>query len=159
MKYIPLTEHHMAWIFNRADLPLSDDDRAAIKPLVVDRARQLWGDMISRQVDHPDFFSQGDWAFSLDTWQDEGSWEGIWDSNQAELPDGILEHLQWDDNTVVFYCNDHKKIIETSWGVFKRCWKNFLFMDDGALLVGRRRQQVVQFLSNGRYRIGTRPQG
>jgi hypothetical protein len=45
-------------------------------------------------------------------------------------------------------------VIETTWDVFKRTWKNFLFMDDGPLLIGKKRDQVVQFMSNGTYRIG-----
>jgi hypothetical protein len=40
--------------------------------------------------------------------------------------------------------------------VFQRCWKNFLFLDDGTLLIGKKREQVVQFMSNGSFRLGTK---
>lgn len=154
MNYIPLSEHKKAWIFRRADLPISEADAQCINPMTSTRANTLWQEMISRQSDHPDFFRKGDWAFSMDTWQETGDWETTWDSDAAELPEPILEHLQWEANTIVYYCNDQNSVIETTWAVFQRCWKNFLFLDDGALLIGKRRNEVVQFLSNGTYRLG-----
>lgn len=156
MSYIPLSEHKKTWIFNRADLPISDDDRALIKPMTATRATTLWKELVSKQVDHPDFFRKGDWAFSIETWQEEGDWESVWDSEAMELPEMLLSHLPWEANTVVYYCNSQQAVIETTWAVFQRCWKNFLFMDDGALLLGRKRKEVVQFLANGSFRIGTK---
>ncbi|MGY5453249.1 DUF2947 domain-containing protein [Agarivorans sp. MS3-6] len=157
MNYIALSEHKKAWIFRRTDLPISEDDTTAIKPMTEERAAVLWKDLVSKQVDHPDFFKKGDWAFSLDTWSEQGNWEDVWDSQQKSLPDELLEHLQWQDNTVVYYCNDQRSVIETTWDVFKRCWKNFLFMDDGALLIAKKRSEVAQFLSNGSYQLGHKP--
>ncbi len=158
MNYTPLEQHKKAWIFKRSDLPISDEDKAEIKPMSEARASQLWKQMISKQVDHPDFFRKGDWAFSVDTWIEQGNWESVWDSEQEELPEEILAHLDWDDQTVVYYCSDQRNVIETRWSVFKRCWKNFLFMDDGVLLIGKKRKEAVQFMSNGSYQMGNRPQ-
>lgn len=157
MNYFPLEQHKKAWIFRRQDLPINDNDKQAIKPMTEPRAQELWKQMVSRQVDHPDFFRSGDWAFNVETWQEQGNWEEVWDSEQTALPELLLDTLQWEDNTVVYYCNDQYSVIETTWGTFKRCWKNFLFMDDGALLLGKRRTEVVQFLANGSFRAGTKP--
>ncbi len=157
MNYIPLSEHKKAWIFRRADLPISSEDCAAIKPMTESRANLLWKDLVSKQVDHPDFFRKGDWAFNLETWTGQGNWEAVWDSEQLALPEELLTHLNWQDNTVVYYCNDQRNVIETTWSVFKRCWKNFLFMDDGALLVAKKRTEVAQFLANGSYQFGNKP--
>lgn len=157
MNYLPLNEHKKAWIFKRSDLPISEQDTQAIKPMTEARATILWKELISKQVDHPDFFRKGDWAFSIETWSAQGNWEEVWDSEQASMPEELLAHLDWQDNTVVYYCNDQQSVIETSWAVFKRCWKNFLFMDDGALLIAKKRNEVVQFMANGTYRYGTKP--
>jgi hypothetical protein len=154
MSYISLSEHKKSWIFKRSDLPISDGDKAAIKPMTPLRATTLWRELVSKQVDHPDFFKKGDWAFSMQTWQAEGEWESVWESEQDTLPVAILNHLPWQDNTVVYYCNDQQSVIETTWGTFQRCWKNFLFMDDGALLLAKKRNEVVQFISNGHFRLG-----
>ncbi|RCU45306.1 MULTISPECIES: DUF2947 family protein [Corallincola] len=157
MSYISLSEHKKPWIFNRTDLPISDDDRLAIKPMTEARAATLWKALISKQTDHPDFFRKGDWPFSIETWKEEGEWESVWDSDAVSLPEMIQAHLPWEANTVVYYCNDQQSVIETTWATFQRCWKNFLFMDDGALLVAKKRPEAVQFLSNGSFRIGTKP--
>ncbi len=154
MNYLPLSEHKKAWIFKRSDLPICEQDIQAIKPMTEARATVLWKELISKQVDHPDFFRKGDWAFSVDTWSAQGNWEEVWDSEQANMPEELLAHFNWQDNTVVYYCNDQQSIIETTWSVFKRCWKNFLFMDDGALLIAKKRNEVAQFMANGTYRYG-----
>ena len=157
MNYIPLAEFEKAWIFNRNDLPISDEDKALIKPMTAQRAATLWTTSISKQADHPDFFKKGDWPFSVNSWTEQGEWEPQWDSEEMALPEPIAVHLDWDRDTVVYYCNSQTKVIETTWAVFQRCWKNFLFMDDGALLIGKRRNQAAQFFSNGCFQLGNRP--
>jgi len=154
MAYLPLSQHPKAWVFQHQNLPINEDDFAKIKPMDTLRATTFWNTFVSKQVDHPDFFKKGDWPFSPNTWQDQGNWETQWDGDNAALPESILAHLNWPSNTVVYFCNDRKQIIETTWDVFQRCWKNFLFMDDGPLLMGKKRDKVVQFMSNGTYRIG-----
>lgn len=154
MSYIPLEQLKNAWIFKHKSLPISESDLTKIKPMAKDRANVVWDTFISRQVDHPDFFKKGDWPFDKSNWQEQGKWEGIWDSNEENLPELINTHIAWDNNTVVYYCSARDNVIETTWAIFKRCWKNFLFMDDGPILIGKKRQQVVQFTSNGYFKIG-----
>jgi len=156
MNYTPLTELKNAWIFRHKSLPITEKDSAAIKPMVPLRAQTLWDTFISKQVDHPDFFKKGDWPNNDENWQDSGKWEGIWDSKEPALPPLIVEHLKWDQNTVIYYCSARNNVIETTWAVFQRCWKNFLFIDDGVILIGKKRQEAVQFLSNGQFKIGKR---
>lgn len=157
MSYIPLEQLKNAWIFKHKSLPISEKDIAKIKPMDKDRANILWDTFISRQVDHPDFFRKGDWPDDKSNWKEQGKWEGVWDSNEEDLPELITNHLDWDNNTIVYYCSNRDNVIETTWSNFKRCWKNFLFMDDGPILVGKKRQQVVQFNSNGYFTVGDKP--
>jgi len=156
MNYIPLEQLKNAWIFKHKSLLIDELDKSKIKPMTPSRAQVVWDTFISNQVDHPDFFKKGDWAFNPDNWQDTGKWEGIWDSKDDALPQLILAHLNWDPNTVVYYCSARQNVIETTWVVFKRCWKNFLFMDDGVILIGKKRKETVQFLSSGQFRLGTK---
>lgn len=156
MNYIDIADLKNAWVFRHNSLPIADEDIAQIKPMSPARANVLWDTFISRQVDHPDFFKNGDWPQEKGTWKDNADWEKRWDSDEQELPALALEHLDWDDNTTVYFCCSRNYVIETRWAVFKRCWKNFLFMDDGSILVGKKRQQAVQFMSNGRFQVGQR---
>jgi hypothetical protein len=125
--------------------------------MISTRAKVLWDGAISKQVDHPDFFKKGDWPENAASWLDNGKWENIWDSDACLLPEIILAHLKWDNNTVVYYCSSRDNVIETTWAVFQRCWKNFLFMDDGAILIGKKRNETVQFLSTGYFKVGQKP--
>ena len=154
MSYIGLDELKNAWIFRHKSLPIEAKDLNNIKPMASTRAIQVWDTFISKQVDHPDFFKSGDWPFDDKTWLEAGQWETRWDSNENALPELISTHLLWDLNTVVYYCTSREKVIETTWEVFSRCWKNFLFMDDGTILIGKKRQEAVQFFSNGTFKIG-----
>jgi hypothetical protein len=157
MSYTSLEQLKNAWIFKHKSLPINETDLTKIKPMVKDRANVLWDTFISRQVDHPDFFKKGDWPFDQSNWQDQGKWEGIWDSNEENLPELITVSIVWDNNTVVYYCSNRENVIETTWAVFKRCWKNFLFMDDGCILIGKKRKESVQFNSNGSFKVGIKP--
>jgi hypothetical protein len=156
MSYLPLEQLKNAWVFRHKSLPISAKDSTKIKPMSAARANVLWDNFISRRVDHPDFFAQGDWPFDPQIWLGQDNWESVWDSEAAALPELFDEHINWDGNTVIYFCSDRHNVIETTWGVFQRCWKNFLFMDDGPLLLGKKRKEVVQFLSNGTFKIGVK---
>lgn len=154
MSYQTIEQLKNAWIFKHKSLPISEQDLSKIKPMTTARANILWDTFISKQVDHPDFFKKGDWPFNPKNWTEQGKWENIWDGDDVELPALIREHLLWDKNTVIYFCSARNNIIETTWAVFNRCWKNFLFMDDGPILIGKKRKEVVQFTANGYFKIG-----
>ena len=154
MSYIPIEQLKNAWIFRHKSLPISGNDLNKIKPMSETRANIVWDTFISKQVDHPDFFKKGDWPFDKSSWLEQGKWETIWDSEEENLPELIIEHLLWDNNTVVYFCSGRNKVIETTWLVFKRCWKNFLFIDDGPVLIGKKRKETVQFNANGLFKTG-----
>ena len=156
MNYVPIDTLKNAWVFRHKHLPIPAGDLDKIRPMATSRANTLWDTFISKQVDHPDFFKNGDWPYDQSVWTESGKWEAIWESEEEALPDLIQEHLDWDANTIVYFCNSRNHVIETTWRVFQHCWKNFLFMDDGPLLIGKKRKQAVQFLSNGTFKLGAR---
>lgn len=157
MSYIAIEELKHAWVFRFKNLPISEQDLKAIKPMSIARSSALWSQFISKQVDHPDFFKEGDWPFNDATWVDKAPWEKSWESDNNSLPELINTHIDWQNNTTVYYCNSKKQVIETTWAVFKRCWKNFLMMDDGPILIAKKRKETVQFLSDGSFKIGMKP--
>ncbi|CAH0992682.1 hypothetical protein SIN8267_02815 [Sinobacterium norvegicum] len=156
MNYIPFDEYKKAWVFRHRDLPVSAEDLAAIKPMTPQRSSEVWGLNISELSTEPDHFTNGDWAAAKKTWKVNDRWQEAWDSEESTLPEAVLENIDWDDNTVVYFCYDSDNVIETTWAVFQRCWKNFLFFDDGPLLIGRKRLQVAQFFQNGNVQVGER---
>jgi hypothetical protein len=157
MNYIPLEDYNKAWIFRHRDLPISDEEMLQIKPLTEKRAEQIWSEHISRESSHPEHFGDGDWAAKDSNWLEKDFWHSACDSNSSDMPLILIDHIgQWDDNITVYFCYQSDHIIETKWGVFRRHWKNFLFFDNGPVLLGRKRKEVAQFFDNGSYRIGLR---
>ncbi len=41
------------------------------------------------------FQKKGDWPFDKSNWVEQGKWEGIWDSNDKNLPELINSHINW----------------------------------------------------------------
>ena len=157
MNYLSLDQYKYAWVFKRQDMAISPEDLACIKPLTSKRAAEIWRSQISPVCLYPSHFGPGDWASNDKVWQGKDQWQGVWNSTDPDIPALLSEHINWEPNVVVYFCYKHDHVIETSWGVFQRCWKSFLFFDDGPLLIGRKRKQVAQFFDNGVMTVGTRP--
>lgn len=157
MKFLNLDDFDRAWIFRHKDLPLDDVTKAAIKPYTEAVSNQLWNQYISQQSGHPSQFAVGDWPSKHNTWSGNGSWQEAWDSDNNDLPELIQQHIDWDDNTNVLFFYDSDRVVETTWKAFKASWKNFLFFDDGPILLGKKRKQALQFLQDGSFSIGQRP--
>lgn len=157
MNYLPLNEFKKAWVFRHQDLQIDPSDLEQIKPMTPARSAVLWSTMISREKDHPDFFSEHDWAGKESSWQETANWESDWEAGLEELPPTICDFLNWENNTTVYFCLNRESVIETRFDVFKRCWQNFMFLADGCLLLGKKRDSVAQFLENGQVKLGTKP--
>lgn len=150
--YQPLESFSKSWIFKRNDPKVEKEDLEKIHLLSEQRAGQIWRDYISSDQLHPDHFTDQDWLASESSKATsiKAQWEKAWDSEQAELPEELLAHFaNWGEDTTVFFCCHNELVFELSWGVFKRTWKAFLFLDNGPVLVGKKKKQAAQFHSNG----------
>ena len=154
MKYIPLSDYKNAWIFRHADMPVPAEDLVSIKPMSPVSATDVWRNNISKQCNTPEDFSNGDWPFNPENWLENIQWQEQWESDDPALPEEILAHLPWENETTVYYCVDSEAVLETTWEVFRRHWKNFLFFDDECILIGRRRKQALQFHQDGTVSLG-----
>ncbi|MEJ2763037.1 DUF2947 domain-containing protein [Photobacterium sp. MCCC 1A19761] len=157
MNYLELDSYSRKWIFTHASMPVAAEDLSQIKPLTQARSAELWREHISKQSPDADHFGKGDWPSDSSLWSEALDWQADWDGDEPDLPAAIAEFIDWEDNTTVFFCYEKYNVIETKWGVFKRNWKNFLFFDDGPLLIGRKKTQAVWFSSKGTFQCAHRP--
>ncbi len=157
MNYLDWSEYRQGWIFRHRELPVAEEDLAQILPLADADAHQLWRQNISKEAAHASHFLGDDWPAHNGVWTDQGNWQECWEADSNELPELIAAHLSWDENTVVYFCYSSEHVVQTNWKIFRLYWKNFLFYDDEPILIGKKRQQVVRFHSNGTYDIGIRP--
>lgn len=148
MAYQLLDSFSKNWIFKREDPKVEAADLAQIRLLDEARASNIWRDYISDSQIHPDHFTDNDWIKGQSAVQVK--WENVWESESACLPEDILEHVAaWGDDTLVFFCCNNELVFELPWAVFKRSWKAFLFLDNGPILVAKKKKQAVQFHSSG----------
>ncbi|PMH46569.1 hypothetical protein BCU68_00530 [Vibrio sp. 10N.286.49.B3] len=156
MSYITLDEYQRKWIFTHQSMPVPAEDLAKIHPMSQARASQLWQENVSPQSPDADRFSPQDWASKESNWSDTIDWMTEWEADEEALPQGILDFIDWQDDVTVYFCYEKYNVIETKWSVFKKHWKNFLFYDDGPILLGRRRSEALWFDSKGKVKLGKR---
>ncbi|ARC91905.1 hypothetical protein B6A42_07095 [Vibrio coralliilyticus] len=156
MSYLTLDEYQRKWIFTHQSMPVPEQDLAQIKPMTQARAAQLWKENISAQSPDAERLSSGDWPMKDSNWKESLDWMAAWEADEEVLPEGVAEFIDWQDDVTVYFCYEKYNVIETKWSVFKKHWKNFLFYDDGPILIGRRRKEALWFDSEGNVKLGHR---
>lgn len=152
-----LDTYQRKWIFNHQSLPVDEALKKQIKPLNSMNSMMIWNDWISRHSPDSQRISTQEWPGRKNTWSLEGNWISQWESDETELPFDIAQFIAWQDSQTIYFCYEKYNVIETTWQVFKQCWKNFLFYDDGPILVNLHQPEVLMFHSNGKVRLGKRP--
>ena len=137
-------------------MPVPAEDLEKIKPMTQARASQFWKENVSPQSPDAERLSSQDWPSKASNWEQEISWMENWEADEPEMPQEILDFIDWQDDVTVYFCYEKYNVLETKWLVFKKHWKNFLFYDDGPILLGRRRSQALWFATNGTVKIGNR---
>ncbi|WP_028771661.1 DUF2947 domain-containing protein [Shewanella waksmanii] len=154
--YLPLEQYKRKWIFNHKDLPVSEADKALIKPLDQKSSMEVWNKWISNRSSRTEQFTKGDWAAKGDAWSETDHWQSAWDSEDSSMPEILQLHFDWLEEAPVYFCYEKYQVIETTWGVFARNWKCFLFFDDGPLLISPKKKQAAIFHQSGQYQVGSR---
>ncbi|MCZ4294024.1 DUF2947 domain-containing protein [Vibrio sinaloensis] len=156
MSYLTLDEYQRKWIFTHQSMPVPEADLESIKPMSQARASQLWKENISAQSPDSERFSSSDWPMKESNWKETVDWMSAWESDDEALPAEVDAFIDWQDDVTVYFCYEKYNIIETKWSVFKKHWKNFLFYDDGPILIGRRRGEALWFDTKGNVKMGFR---
>lgn len=156
MSYLPLEQYVRKWIFTHHSMPISEEDLAQIKPMTPARSAQFWKENLSAQSPDADRFSSQDWPSKASSWTEQVDWMTEWESDDPDLPPAILAHIDWQDDVTIYFCYEKYNVIETKWAFFKQHWKNFLFYDDGPILLGRRRTEALWFQTDGSVKLGQR---
>ncbi|OBT13171.1 hypothetical protein A9264_14485 [Vibrio sp. UCD-FRSSP16_10] len=157
MDYISLDDYSRKWIFTHQSMPIPEQDLAAIQPMSQAKSAQFWKDNVSKQSPDAERMSSQDWPTTDANWPNSVNWMSRWESDNEELPTEITEHIDWQDDVTIYFCYEKYNVVQTTWATFKKHWKNFLFFDDGPILLGRRRKQALWFNTDGQVKLGNRP--
>ena len=156
MSYLTLEQYQRKWIFTHQSMPVPECGLKAIKPMSADRSSQLWKENISSQSPDAERLSSSDWPMKESNWSMKVDWMQAWESDENSMPDDIIDFIDWQDDVTVYFCYEKYNILETKWSAFKKYWKNFLFYDDGPILIARRRNEALWFNSDGMVKLGKR---
>ena len=139
------------------DPPIADADKLAINVLDEPEASSRWDRLVSARNRHLMLLDQAEWPAQLVG----GSpifylWHDDWNDDNTEPFCDELRSLEINltQNVTVFWMRE--LAVESSWEVFTRNWINFLYEDEGCIVVPSRSQTCVIF-SNGRSWVGQRP--
>ena len=109
MSYTELDNYSRKWIFTHASMPVTEADLKLIKPMSQVRSAQFWKENISNQSPDAERFSSHDWPTKTSSWINATDWIQQWESDNAELPPEILEHIDWQDDVTVYFCYEKYK--------------------------------------------------
>ncbi|RDL45702.1 DUF2947 domain-containing protein [Marinomonas piezotolerans] len=154
-QYRALSACGKEWVFLREEPFVSESDRAAIQLMSEQAGANIWRDYISGEHLYPELFASDMWVNTQV--QTEVPWEARWESDNESLPEEVLEYCsQWGQDTRIYFCCHSDLVFETTWGVFERTWKAFLFLGADLILVGRKKKQALQFKETGFVSLLTR---
>lgn len=156
MSYLTLEQYQRKWIFTHQSMPVPECDLKTIKPMSADRSSQLWKENISSQSPDAERLSSSDWPMKESNWSMTVDWMQAWESDEDIMPQGVIDFIDWQDDVTIYFCYEKYNVLETKWSVFKKYWKNFLFYDDGPILIARRRKEALWFNSDGTVKLGKR---
>ena len=138
------------------DPPISDADKHAINVLDESEASHHWDRLVSARNRHFMLLDQAEWPVQLvHNASVFYKWLDDWNNDVADAFCDALRTLDIDlaQTVTIFWMREHA--ISSSWGAFTRNWINFLYEDEGCIVVPSVSLTSI-VLSNGNSWVGTR---
>ncbi|MHA3772289.1 DUF2947 family protein [Verrucomicrobiota bacterium sgz303538] len=145
------------WCFFVPDYPVPADCLAQIRPIAEESARELWCHFIDSKARHPMMLPDDAWPARLCSSPVSAHWQADWNDETATTFNNWLNTtLPWPRELPVIFTWSSSQSVETSWEVFSRCWRNFLFDDEGSFLWSLQRTEAIVFTPCGLAHAGNR---
>lgn len=157
LKYRNLNAERDWWFFDSRK-PVPETVRAAIHPLTDEAAEDLWSTIVSRnpkEIKSKDL-PRNHWICSVRSIGPD--WYLPW--NDSSKPDDVITFLAsempWQMDESIIFILSKKYMVSTTWGLFVTNWKNFLFSDDGPIIISLSHPEFIFFANRGFLAIGCR---
>lgn len=145
-EYMSMDEFDGNWWFYDESIRVPDNDILLIKPFTKMQSERLWEKFISKRnrhfmlLDGDEFITIGEPAYKwLDDWND-------YDFNKMSTYLRKSISYKYEDYIIVFYMKEIS--IRTTWNIFLKHWINFLFEDEGTIVLNPKSECILVF-SNG----------
>ncbi len=145
LEYVPITSHEYFEYFTDEEIPVPENDLIQIKSLSKLSSTDFWHENISTNNDHPMRLDDSDWFANLSL-EPLCQWQVDWKKNAFSRIEILLTDIvNWEKNTIVHMCWHRSTVIETYWQTFTRYWINFLFEDEGPILIAKDKNELFTF--------------
>lgn len=156
-KYIDMKYYPNNWYFYDKDISIADCDIEKIKPFTQQYCSFLWNHYISKSGRHSILLKPDEWLVELLKNNPICYFDTDWNENRYDtLRDLLSECLHFNNQDHIYFFWNREDGIETTWEIFLRYWINFLFNDEGPILINPSSKHVIRFGSDGSVRIGKR---
>jgi hypothetical protein len=153
--YMDMSDFCRKWYFYDEEIRVPNEDIKNIKPLSVNCSEVLWGKYISNRNRHFALLDSDDNLSLLEkkdyNWLDDwnnGTFQNFRNYLNINIPN------KQSDTIIVFWSKESS--VETKWNIFIKYWANFLFDDEGVILINTKNENVLVFCSDGILLTGKR---
>lgn len=144
------------WSFFHDAAPVPDADRARIRRLDDPSSQSAWDTVVGQRIPATVVVRDG-WLCELSRSGEPFEWHKAWNAGDNQWAASQLRpHFTWKDDTPVLFIWRPTWSVLTSFEVFVRYWRAFLFDDEGPLLVSMEHPEVAWFWPTGAGRFGQR---
>lgn len=137
-------------------VPIPESDRARVERLDVASSRAVWRAVFGG-VAPATFDALNDWLSRLRDGGERFRWVDAWEASDYGWAERTLRpHFPWPDETTVLFIWTPDRALQTSFGIFLRHWRAFLFDDEGPLLASMSGDEVAWFWPGSSGVVGRR---
>lgn len=84
-------------------------------------------------------------------------WQESWPPTSADrVADFLRARIDWAEDSIAYFIWMREQAVKVRWGTFLRCWRAFLFSDEGPFLIRLRSPEFVTFPPVGSVLVGKR---
>ena len=147
------------WSFFDDAAPVPDADRARIRRLDDASSQSAWDTIVGQSIPATVVVRDG-WLSELSRSGEPFEWQRAWNAADDQwAASNLRPRFPWQDDVPVLFIWRPTWSVLTSFEVFVRDWRAFLFDDEGPLLVSTTHPEVAWFWPTGTGRFGRRPLG
>ena len=147
------------WNFFIKDYPVPADCLPQIRPFTEGAACVVWNKFISADArhGHPMLLPGTTWPVQLLSSPVSARWQADWHNESAtDFMAWLQGIVTWPNEAPVIFTWASTDSVETTWGVFCRCWRSFMFDDEGPFVWSLQQPEVIRFMPSGVAYVGRR---
>lgn len=147
------------WPFFAKDCAVPADCLPLVRPLTEDAARAAWCEFVDSDArrSHPALLPTTSWPVQLLSSATSAHWQVDWNADAAiDFSTWMGGAVSWSQDTSVIFTWSATDAVETTWSVFRRCWRSFLFDDEGPFVWNLHHLDAIRFMPSGVAYVGHR---